>query len=330
MKPRPSATVTVAAIVGICFAAFMILCCGFAIVSLSTLQLPNATAGPPFVKSVTLASMVIGCGIAIFGIITCAGVLRLKNWARISLLVWASVMTFFSGLAILFMAFVPFPAGPANSPVDSGVVRAIGMFAYGVPLLIGIWWLVLFNQRSVKEQFLSGDASGTEAASSALQAPRCPLPLAALAWISIVCMPVSLLFVATLHLPVMMILFGHIFHGTLGAILLFSSAFLNLLGAIGLLKLQRWSYPLTLGLYFFWMVSGTVSVLSPRYEQNMRDMFSRMGIPEGTVAQTTYTQTRTFGILSLLPAILIIWLILYYHTRFMEACAAKEASNLQK
>ena len=54
MKPRPSATVTVAAIVGICFAAFTILCCGFAIVSLSTLQLPSAATAPPFVKSVYL------------------------------------------------------------------------------------------------------------------------------------------------------------------------------------------------------------------------------------------------------------------------------------
>jgi hypothetical protein len=330
MKRKPSATVTVAAIVGICLAAFTILCCGFAIIGLSALQLPNATSAPPFVKSMTLASLVIACGMAIFGIITCAGVLRLRNWARISLLVWASVMTFFSGLAILFMFLAPFPAGPANSPVDSGVLRAIGMFAYGVPLLIGIWWLVLFNQQTVKEQFLSAGASGTEAPSSALQALRCPLPLAAVAWISIVSMPVSLLFVPILHLPIMMILFGHVLHGTLGALLLFSSAFLSLLGAIGLLKLQRWSYPLTLGLYFFWMVSGTVSILSPRYEQNMRDLFSQMGIPEGTVAQTTYAQTRTFGILSLLPAILIIWLFLYYHTRFLEACAAKEGSNLQK
>ena len=330
MKPKPSATVTVAAIVGICLAAFTILCCGFAIIGLSTLQSPSATAAPPFVKSLTLASMVIGCGIAVFGIVTCAGVLRLKIWARISLLVWASVMVFFSGLAILFMVFSPFPAGPANSPVDASVVRAIGMFAYGVPLLIGIWWLVLFNQQSVKEQFLSGGDSGTEGASSALEAPRCPLPLTALAWFSIVSMALSLLVVPILHLPIMMILFGHILHGALGAILLFSSAFLNLLGAIGLLRLQRWSYPLTLGLYLFWMVSGTVSLLSPRYEQNMRDIFSQMGLPEGAVAQTTYAQTRAFGILSLLPAILIIWLLLYYHTRFMEACAAREGSNLQK
>jgi hypothetical protein len=330
MKAKPSATVTVAAIVGICLAAFTILGCGFAIIGLGTLQLPSATSTPSFVKSLTLASMVIGCGVAIFGIVTCAGVLRLKNWARISLLVWASVMAFFSGFAILFMIFVPFPAGPTSSPVDSGVVRAIGMFVYGVPLLIGIWWLMLFNQRSVKEQFLSAGVSGTEAASSALQTPRCPLPLAVLAWIFIVSMPVSLLFFSILHLPIMMILFGHVLHGRLGAVLLFSSAFLNLLGAIGLLKLQRWSYPLTLGLYFFWMVSSAVSILSPRYEQNMRDVFSQMGIPEGIVAQTTYAQTRTLGILSLLPAILIIWLFLYYHTRFMDACAAKKAPNLQK
>ena len=272
--------------------------------------------------------MVIGCGLAIFGIVTCVGVLRLRSWARISILVWAGVMTFFSGLSLLFIAFVPFPAAPASSPVDPSVVRAVVMFVYGVPLLIGAWWLVLFNQKSVKEEFSptgSADAAGTVAIP---QAPRCPLPLAILAWISIASMAISLLVYPLLHLPVTMILFGHIFHGRVGAVVFFGTLFLNLAGAIGLLKLQRWSYPLMLGLYFFWMVSGTVSVLSPRFEQNMRDMVAQMSGQEGQAGQTMFVYTRTFGILSLLPAILIIWLFLYYHTRFVEACAAKEAARL--
>jgi hypothetical protein len=32
-----------------------------------------------------------------------------------------------------------------------------------------------------------------------------------------------------------------------------------------------------------------------------------------------------FGIVSLIPGVLLIWLLLYFHTRFVEACAAKEA-----
>jgi hypothetical protein len=324
MKPKPSASVTVAAIVGICLAALTIL--GGVVAIVGMIALP-AASGPPFVKPLSVAMIAIGCGLAGFGIVTCVAVLRLRGWARISILVWAGVMTFFSGLSILFIAFVPFPAAPANSPADPSVVRAVVMFFYGVPLLVGTWWLVLFNQNSVKEEFLPPGSGHSEGALEIPRAPHCPLPLAILAWVCIVSMGISLLIYPLLHLPVTMILFGHIFHGKIGATLFFATLILNLAGAIGLLKLQRWSYPLMLGLYFFWMVSGTVSVLSPRFEQNMRDMLAQMSGQEGPLGQTTFVYTRTFGILSLLPAILIIWLFLYYHTRFMEACAAKQGAH---
>jgi hypothetical protein len=323
MKPSgPSGSVTAAAVVGILIAAFGILTALTAVAGLSVMAPPNTAALPPFAKSLSIVMMLVFCGIAIFGIITGLGVLKLRNWARISMLVWGGVMGFFCGIALAFLLFVPLPEGVENSPLAPNVLRLVVSLAYGVPVAIGIWWLWLFNQSSVKEQFLpTGPAEG-----AALVAPvaRCPLPLAILAGFSIFSVGISVLLFPAMHLPFNMIVFGFRFHGIPGAVVFFLSSALFLTGSIGMLRLKRWSYPLLLAQYFFWMASGTISLLSPNFERNVQAIFSQMNLPEGPAAQAAFVQTRTFGILTLLPSVLLVWLLLYFHTRFMEACAAKE------
>jgi uncharacterized protein YjeT (DUF2065 family) len=82
-----------------------------------------------------------------------------------------------------------------------------------------------------------------------------------------------------------------------------------------------------LGQYFFWMASGTVTLVSPNYERNLQEILSQMSLPEGPAGQAAFAQTRMFGIVSLIPGVLLIWLLLYFHTRFVEACAAKEVQQ---
>lgn len=324
MKPSgPSNSVVAAAVVAILIAVFGILLAVAGIAGVSLMAPQNTAALPPFAKSLSIVMMILFCGVAIFGIFTGAGLLRLKNWARISMLVWGGVMTFFCGMALVFLEFVPLPEGPENSPFTPNVLRIVVALAYGVPVAIGIWWLMLFNQRSVKEQF--GGASSGEHTAAIVPAPRCPLPLAILAGLSIFSVGSSLLVFPLMHLPFNMILFGYRFHGIPGAVLFLLSSGLFLTGSIGMLRLKRWSYPLMLGQYFFWMASGTISLLSPNFERNAQEVFSQMNLPEGPAAQAAFAQTRTFGILTLLPSVLLVWLLLYYHTRFMQACAAKEA-----
>jgi hypothetical protein len=94
-----------------------------------------------------------------------------------------------------------------------------------------------------------------------------------------------------------------------------------------MLRLKRWSYPLMLGQYFFWMASGTVSLVSPSYDRNLQEIMSQMNLPEGPMGQAAFAQTRLFGVLSLIPGVLLIWLLLYCHTRFVAACVAKEAQQ---
>lgn len=319
----PSSSIIAAGVAGILASLFAILIAVAAIAGMS--MLPQASGSPeipPNVKSMAVVMMLLFAGLAGFGIFTSVGVLHLKNWARISMLVWGGVMAALSTLVLFFVALVPLPEGSPASPISVPTLRLVLIVMYGTPLLIGVWWLVLFSQPSIKAQFLAAPLAGGQLA--APPRPRCPLPLAILAGFSIFSAGFSLLLPFT-NIPTNAILFGHLFHRPLGLVLFFLSAGIFLVGAIGLLRLKRWSYPLMLGQYFFWMASGTVTLVSPSYDRNLHEIMSQMNLPEGSMGQAAFAQTRVFGVLAMIPGVLVIWLLLYYHTRFEAARAAKEA-----
>ena len=319
----PSSSVVAAAIAGLLISLFTILGMLGAMAGLTMLPPAGAAAVPLPARSLLIAIMGLITGVAIFGVFTCVGVLRLKKWARVSMLVWGGVMAAFSGLMLSFLSLAPMREMGAESTAGLPYLRVLMSALYGVQFLIGVWWLWLFNRPAVREQFLPG-ASNVDAVTAPPQ-PRCPLPLAILAGVSIFSAGFTLLLPFT-NFPVNMILFGYRFHGAAGAALFYLSAGLLLAGSIGLLRLKRWSYPLVLGQYFFWMVSGTVTLISPSYDRNLQNMMSQLNLPEGTMTQASFAQTRAFGALALIPGVLIIWLLLYCHTRFEAACAAKLAN----
>lgn len=321
----PPASVAAAGIVGILASLFTILIAVASFAGMFMFQPDNSPAIPPFAKPLAIAMMFLFGGLAIFGIFTSLGVLRLKRWARLSMMVWGGVMAAFCGLILLFTAFVPLPdVSAADTGLTSQYFRILISVMYGVPFLIGIWWVLLFNQSAVKEQFLAGAAVEVDGHLASKPEPRCPLPLAILAGFTIFSAGFSLLLPLT-NFPVNPILFGYRLHGLFGVVLFYLSAALVLAGAIGMLRLKRWSYPLMLAQYFFWMASGTITLVLPNYDLNLHEMLSQMHLPEGQMGQAAVAQTRVFGVLSLIPGVLLIWLMLYFHTRFVEACAASEA-----
>jgi hypothetical protein len=323
MSPAsPSSSVVAAAIAGILISLFTMLGALGAMVGLTIVPPSSAMAIPPPARSMLLVIMGLLAGLTIFGVFSCIALLRLKKWARVSMLIWGGVMAAFSGVMLLFTSLTPLPEISADSAAGLPYLRIFISVLYGIQLLVGVWWLLLFNQRAVREQFVPGAVSDSQVV--ALPQPRCPLPLAILSGVSIFSAAFSLLLPFT-NFPVNIILFGHRFHGAVGAVLFYLSAGLFLAGALGMLRLKRWSYALVLGQYFFWMVSGTVTLISPSYDRNLRDMMTQLSLPEGTMSQASFAQTRAFGALALIPGVLIIWLLLYCHTRFEAACAAKLA-----
>jgi hypothetical protein len=250
---KRSAGVTVIAILsllgsGLIFAMgiFMLAVMAFAPVPGSS-QFPV----PPILFKVILLSVALVYLLpAVWGIFTGIGLWRLKYWARISMIVFAVLLTMMAGFAVLTSLVVPFPV-PPNSGVSPSVMNGIRivMGVFWLTLLgVGIWWVVFFNRSKVKAQFArtvppSSDASTVEMArpqnSFPVQDVRAgaerPISITILAWLLLVCvlfLPLCLI----LRSPA--ILFTKLLTGRPAIALFLSFAVVQLCIGIGLLRLK--------------------------------------------------------------------------------------------
>ena len=113
-------------------------------------------AAPPFpllaIGIVVAATCAILSG---WGIWTAIGIFRRRGWARVSIVIFAALLTFMAGSAGLVILVMRLPAQPN---VTQGMMDAIrwGMGGfYSLLAAIGVWWLVLFNLSSTKIVFFS-------------------------------------------------------------------------------------------------------------------------------------------------------------------------------
>jgi len=280
---------------------------------------------PPFAAAFAEGTVAFIMALGIYGAFSGVGLLRLKNWARISTLVWAGITVVFSALALVVVAFVPFPTSPNAPPNLGGIVRATVLIFYGLPLAIGIWWLILFNRQSVANQFVqptSGplDGSGFPEPISASK-PTVPLPITVLGvFLSISSFSV----IFPLFFPVPVILFGHAIRGAAGTAVWVGFCLATLAAGTGLLRLKPWSYVLALGIQLFWLLSGIVTLTSGNYpaliHEALSSMQARLG---GQYPEYPAEQLRTFSYVSLSGPVLILGLLMYYRSRFLKASASK-------
>lgn len=80
---------------------------------------PGFPASPAFFRVMLLAASLVYVLPAIWGILTGIGLFQLKNWARISTIVFSVLLTLmggFSALTALLIQFLPVPAGGPRTP----------------------------------------------------------------------------------------------------------------------------------------------------------------------------------------------------------------------
>ncbi|HST10826.1 MAG TPA: hypothetical protein VLL05_10650 [Terriglobales bacterium] len=110
---------------------------------------------PAFMRGMFVALSLFYLVPAVWGIATGIGLLRLRNWARISIIVFSVLLVltgFFAGLVSLLM---PTPAGAAGATAAMTLGVKIGMAVFWLTLLgIGVWWLIFFTRSTVKVQFV--------------------------------------------------------------------------------------------------------------------------------------------------------------------------------
>jgi hypothetical protein len=342
--------VTAAGIVAIIFSLFGALVSFLGGVGFLLLpQLPqapqNRVALPPEVRGIMVGMMLFMLALSVFGIFVGIGILRRRNWARITILVWGGIMGFFCLAAVAF-SLVLFSSGngialPNTSGVDAARAMAFAkiflIVFYGIPAAVGIWWLVLFTRSNVAMAFTQPaaaaptmDASGFPQPTidiAAPQRPTCPLALMVLAVFFIFSSACTLVFLAfPMPYAVPMYVFGHSFSGAAPKVFLALVALVMGGASFAMLKLKPWGLYTLLAVQGFFLVNGIFMVLTPRYVAEMRDAMEKASNQYSTIpgGNPFFSEQyfRSFMGLGLLISLFFVALLVFYRSRFLEQAAA--------
>jgi hypothetical protein len=278
-----SAGVTVVAVLSLIGSALMILMASFMAVLIVVITSIAVTpehsdfpAPPAFVKIIFLFAALMLLLFAIWGIISSIGLFRVKNWARVSTIVFSVLLILMGGFGLLVSLLMPNPSVP-NNPMASPVmvVQRIFMVVFNLMHLgIGIWWLVFFTRPKVAQQFRRASLTETAGTSLPMTQPmqvsagpetlvnvrRRPVSITVIAWFMLAgCLFMPLCFV--MHMPA--VLFTKIVTGWPAVLVYLMYLALSLCIGIGLLRLKPAARLAAIGYYIFGVVNQVVFCGAP-------------------------------------------------------------------
>src|ERR1700730_18663103 len=151
-SPARSGAVTAAAVVAILGSILLLLGAVFGLLGVVMMQNMPANPGaeqPPELRYAGFIGVAFIAAGGIWGLASGIGLLRYRNWARISTLVWSGLAVAFCGLAMFFVSSMKMPIPPNAAAGTEQAVRVLIVIIYGLPLLIGVWWLILFTRKPI-------------------------------------------------------------------------------------------------------------------------------------------------------------------------------------
>jgi hypothetical protein len=258
------------------------------LMAVALLLTPQTPPQPPFMKYFLAVTVCMEAAFAIWGIASGVGLLLLKQWARISMIVYCCILLFFTLPGMVFVWFLPFPP-PPGSPDNMAVVIKIAMSAfYGIFVAIAVAWLYFFNRKNVKDQFSPPAASEDPSAPQAAQPTKRPLSISIIGWILVVT-GVLALPTPLLHAP--MFFLGFLVTGWGAGLFMLTWCVVQGIAGIGLLRLRSWGRLLAIGVFSFGLVNVAAIALIPgnlaRFQQvnteTQARMQARMGLPTAGV-----------------------------------------------
>jgi hypothetical protein len=285
--PR-SVGITVSAVVVIIGSAFTIL--GGAMMVLGSLFLSKSSPAanvPVNLGFFVVIEAVMFSGFGGWGLAAGIGLINLKQWARISMLVFAAILVFISLPAAVLLAVIPFPnTNDPNLPSNFMPIMRTGMVLfYAMFAALGCFWLYFFNKQSVKAQFQVREpglesAAGTPIAALGASRAR-PLSITIIGWFLLIgsaLAPLGLLFNSAffsgLQFPLYFL--GFFFFGRSASLILIVWITAQIVAAMGLLKLKNWGLLVTIGLQCLTVVNAALLVGIPanraRFQQIMEAM----------------------------------------------------------
>jgi hypothetical protein len=327
--PRASSSILVAAIFAILGGCLVALSNLAALILFSSASVASSAPFPLLARPVLYLVWFCSIVFALFIVVVGIQVMRLRNWARIAILIIAGCLLFFglAGVGVLFMSF--FMAEPPGPIVSRALLSVVLAVTYGIPIAVSLWWLILFTRRSVVAQFHSSAALAPPAPSFStfrIINAGCPLAIrvVGLYLASFVLFLPFLPFIPN-HLPAFF--FGQVFHGPAAVAVFILNFALLFIPGFGLLLLKRWSFPLAVASQLLIGANSISATLSPAYAETVRAMLAGMNLPNlspGTEQLLNYT--RYFNLLSLIVPVALL-ITLFATQRKFYAAADRISKN---
>jgi hypothetical protein len=284
---KRSIGVTVIAVVSLAGSLLVLLIGGLMAlaVAFASSAAPTEPPIPPgFMKAMLALMLVIYLAAAAWGITTSIGLLRLRNWARLSIIVFSVLLALMSGPSALMVLLMPSFPTPHGADASFMTAMRVGMGAFWSTILaIAIWWLVFFNRAKVKEQFVpavlppppipeifAAQTPQISVPPTILSRPQRPLSFTILAWFLLIgCLFLPLSF--AMHAPA--ILFTKMLTGLPAALYYLAILVVHFYIGIGLLRFKPSARSVGVGYYGFLFINGAVFYLAPGARARIHELF---------------------------------------------------------
>jgi len=311
-----SVGVTVSAVV-VLLGSGLTLLAGVMMLFASSSDLPIPENQVHFLKYFMVFLALVLFAAAAWGIASGTGLMRLREWSRISMLVFSALLLFVCIPGLLMFLFMPFPPpGTAPSPeLTKEMLAATRIFMavlYGILAALGGWWIYFFNKRSTKDQFLKVRIPGLEGmpGGEVISPYARPLSITLIAWWLLISGFIGVLGLSV-NPPVFFL--GYFFKGTYASMLMLALALVQSLIGFGLLKLRPWGRTLAIYYFQFLIFNSLTMVLIPgtqaRFEQAMSEMLSDMQGTLGTPPSPMHVPIW-FGVIFAVPLLsLLLWIV---------------------
>jgi hypothetical protein len=307
---KRSAGVTASAVIVLLGSALVLLLAGFGVLGIAVAPVRETQFHyMKYFMWFFIASLVAMAG---WGIASGVGLVQLRNWARISILVFGGLLLFVGLPNLLIIPFIPLQQ-PTDLPDTFALgVRIFLVAFFGMMAGVGMWWVVFFNRKAVRAQF-QGVFSESQ---QLLGTPARPISITIIGWYLIVggfiCLPFLFL-----HMPVFLL--GFMLRGWASSLFMLGSGILQLVAGAGLLKLKPWSRSLAIGTFSFIALNAVLMVVLPgsqaRYEQTMKSIQEAYGTPPTTMHFPIW-----FGLAFCLPLFaVLLWFLVANRKAFLPA-----------
>ena len=352
---RRSVSVTISAVIVLVGSCLTLLYAAF--VALASLALATFQRDQQFLGVFAAVGFLFLVGLGAWGIATGVGLIQLREWARISILVFSALLVFGTLMSAVITALIPFESfapqqSGDNLPQFLFIMRVVMMSAYGSVMLLGIWWLYFFMKAATREQFAARRVAAVPAfAASGTYAPPVAAHATGLAYAEPPMRrfgrPVSITIIAVLFLigpcfapisylqmrvmfpgtGVPVFFFGRMLAGEPAIVVFCLLLALRAVAGVGLLKLKPWARILAICLEVFGMVNAGVSfglpsgraALTEWVAAMMKANFDRLNLPENARMPIPFTAFGPLFIIGALFGLVVYGVILWFLIKEKDA-----------